>query len=36
MAVSLYSTALLVGFTPAQHLDVAATRNYYYRFDAMP
>ncbi|ASF45581.1 hypothetical protein [Methylovulum psychrotolerans] len=35
MAVSLYSTALLVGFTPAQHLDVGAARNYYYRFDTI-
>ncbi len=35
MALSLYSTALLVGFTPNRQLDVSAARSYYYRFDSI-
>lgn len=35
MAVSLYSTALRVGFTPSQQLDLSATSSYYYNFNAI-
>jgi hypothetical protein len=35
MAVSLHSTALLVGYTPTRQLDINAAKNYYYDFNAI-
>lgn len=35
MSVSLYSTALLVGFTPSRQLDLSAAKSYYYDFNAI-